>query len=122
MFKIECCGRLGAFECGLNSPNATSFFVCNGGVVPPAITPNLGSMNRLVSIQSSRLSRRVSVGGVVIQHLTGKHVTLYRPSMYEKTYLSFRFITYKIRLTFGDHLVVGMKISPSGHFLSCVNS
>ena len=25
--KIECCGRLGAFECGFKLPNATSFFV-----------------------------------------------------------------------------------------------
>ena len=46
VFKIECCGRLGSFEGGLKLPNATSFFVAVH--IPPAITPNHGSMNRLL--------------------------------------------------------------------------
>ena len=59
VLKIKCCGRLGAFDCGSKLPNAISFFVAVP--VPPAITPNHGSMNRLLWIHSSRFLRRVSV-------------------------------------------------------------
>ena len=55
----------GAFEYGLNSPNTTSLFVCNDPAVPPAITPNNDSMNRLLWIHNRRFLRRVSIRTVV---------------------------------------------------------
>ena len=59
MFKFECCVRLGAFECGLESPNATDFLSVT---VPPyrqRFTPNHVSMNRLLDSQQSILETSV---------------------------------------------------------------
>ena len=84
VFKIEYFSRLGALECPM--PNATSFFVAVP--VTPAITPNHGSMNRLLWVHSSRFLRRVSVRWVVFEHSTGEHVSLYRPN--SETYVQER--------------------------------
>ena len=53
------------------------FFACNSSA---AITPNHGSMNRLLRLHNCRFLRWVSVRAVVFQHTTGEHVTMYRPS------------------------------------------
>ena len=111
--KIECSGCLGAFECGLKFPNVTSFFVAVS--VPPAITPNHSSTNRLLWIHDSRFLAQVSVTTVVFQHSTDEDLScIIRvvKYMYNKTYLSFRFITSRplCQIKQGDQTIVKNQI------------